>query len=54
MDLAERKEGWKGSDCCEKDEFEPSEILSQKHKMDTGRSGKYPLSLDVLATHLVW
>ena len=52
MDPAEGKEGWKGSDCSEKEELEPSEMESKKQEMDTGRSWKYSLSFDVLATHL--
>ena len=54
MDLAERIEGWQGSNCCQKTEHEPSETFSQKHKMGSCGSGKYPISVDVFATHLEW
>ena len=51
MDPAERR---KDCNCSQKEEFEPSEILLQKHKMGTHCSWEYLLSLDVLAAHLVW
>ena len=54
MDLAERTEGWQGSNCCQATEREPPETFSQKHKVGSCASGKYPISVDVLATHLGW
>ena len=54
MDLTEREEGRTGSDCCQKEEFKPSETFSQKHKMGTCCSWKYPFSVDVLAADMKW
>ena len=54
MDLTEREEGRQGSDCCQKEEFKLSDSFSQKHKIGTCCSWKYPVSVDVLATHMRW
>ena len=41
MDLTERKEERKSSDCGQKEEYEPFETFSQKYKMGTCGSAKY-------------
>ena len=54
MGLAEGTEGRHGCNCGQKAEHGSSEIFLQKHKMGSGRSGKYSLSLGVATTHLEW
>ena len=51
--LKDKKEG-KAASAVKKQEYESFETFSQKYKMGTCCSGKYPVSIDVLAAHVGW